>query len=761
MLIYGIRHHGPGSAQTLLQALQRQQPDCVLIEGSPDANELIANVANIGLVPPVAMLVYNPKNLQQAAYYPFVEYSPEWVAMQFAVANKVCVAFMDLPQSMQFGNVQDLFAEAKMADEVTGEAADGDTIIRRDPLRYLAELAGYTDGERWWEATFEHGENPETAFEGVITLMRELRDRLTGPETLAEQQREAFMRQTIRGAMKEGRKNIAVVCGAWHAPALQDMPLFKAKADADLLKPLKKIKVEATWVAWTYQRIATSSGYGAGVASPHWYSILYQYKKNAVVQWMTEAAHLLRRKDLEASSANVIEAVRLAQTLASLRGLPVAGIAELSESAVTALANGNPEYFKLIENELIIGDKLGEVPVELATLPFQQDLEASIKKLKLERNPKRQPINAHLKDPKKQHFIDLRLEMDLLKSHLLWRLMLLNIPWGISTQAKSKTKGSFHEYWDLQWLPEYALRVMEAGTWGNTVEDATVAYLKQYLQKADTLQALVTVAEQVLKANTPAILASLLRALQRKAATTQDVALLIDALPPLVNIVSYGDTRGTDTTQVASIIGELIPRIAVGLPAACLHIVSDVAQDYFKRLIELNRCISILNEKNYTETWRDTLAKIAVQNGTYPLISGTCTRLLFDAKVWTTEQIATQLHFALSQAQDPHLSVTWLEGFTHGSGQVLIYHTELWAIIDDWLFTINETQFTDLLPLMRRAFSHFTPPERAKMLNLAINGTANISHKAAPETDLRADLVADLLPNFLILCGFDENIATV
>jgi hypothetical protein len=91
----------------------------------------------------------------------------------------------------------------------------------------------------------------------------------------------------------------------------------------------------------------------------------------------------------------------------------------------------------------------------------------------------------------------------------------------------------------------------------------------------------------------------------------------------------------------------------------------------------------------------------------------------------------------------------------------LIYHTELWAIIDDWLFTINETQFTDLLPLMRRAFSHFTPPERAKMLNLAINGTANISHKAAPETDLRADLVADLLPNFLILCGFDENIATV
>ncbi len=747
MFIYGIRHHGPGSAQTLLKALQQQQPDCVLIEGSPDANELIRNVADIGLVPPVAMLIYNPKDLQQAAYYPFAEYSPEWAAMQFAVTHKIRVEFMDLPQSMQFGNPQDLFTETTTTDD------DDNAIIRRDPLRYLADLAGYTDGERWWEATFEHGENPVTAFEGVTTLMRELRDRLTRPETLAEQQREAFMRQTIRAAIKEGSENIAVVCGAWHAPALQDIQQFKVKDDANLLKPLKKIKVAATWVAWTYQRIATSSGYGAGVTSPHWYSILYQYKKNAVVQWMTEAAHLLRNQDLDASSANVIEAVRLAQTLASLRGLPVAGIAELSESAVTTLANGSPEYFKLIEKELIVGDKLGEVPSSLATLPFQQDLEASIKKLKLERNPKRQPINAHLKDAKKQHFIDLRIETDLLKSHLLWRLMLLNIPWGISTAAKRKTKGSFHEYWDLQWLPEYALRVIEAGTWGNTVEDATVAYLKQYLQKADTLQELVTIVERVLKANTPAILASLLRALQRKAATTQDVALLIDALPPLVDVVSYGDTRGTDTAQVAQIIAELIPRIAVGLPAACLHIVSDVAQDYFKRLTELNRCISILNTPNYTKIWRETLEKIALQNGTYPLISGTCTRLLFDAKAWTTEQTATRLHFGLSQTQDPHLSVTWLEGFTHGSGQILVYHTELWAIIDEWLLGLDETQFTDLLPLMRRAFSHFTPPERAKMLGLAINGTTPISYEEGGENELRTDLVALLLPNFKLLIG--------
>ncbi len=38
--------------------------------------------------------------------------------------------------------------------------------------------------------------------------------------------REAFMRQTIRVAVREGFERIAVVCGAWHAP-VQD---FEARS---------------------------------------------------------------------------------------------------------------------------------------------------------------------------------------------------------------------------------------------------------------------------------------------------------------------------------------------------------------------------------------------------------------------------------------------------------------------------------------------------------------------------------------------------
>ena len=39
--LFGIRHHGPGSARSLRLALEALKPDIVLIEGPPDAQEVL------------------------------------------------------------------------------------------------------------------------------------------------------------------------------------------------------------------------------------------------------------------------------------------------------------------------------------------------------------------------------------------------------------------------------------------------------------------------------------------------------------------------------------------------------------------------------------------------------------------------------------------------------------------------------------------------------------------------------------------------
>src|ERR1700760_4942858 len=83
--VYGIRHHGPGSARSVRAALAGQRPDIVLIEGPPEADDLIALAADPDMRPPVALLGYVPGEPRQAAFWPFAVFSPEWQAITYAL----------------------------------------------------------------------------------------------------------------------------------------------------------------------------------------------------------------------------------------------------------------------------------------------------------------------------------------------------------------------------------------------------------------------------------------------------------------------------------------------------------------------------------------------------------------------------------------------------------------------------------------------------------------------------------------------------
>src|SRR5262245_10083383 len=95
--IFGIRHHGPGSARSLLAALERLDPATVLIEGPPDANDIIAFATSPAMAPPLAILVHGQDDPANASFYPFAIYSPEWQAMRWATAKGRSVRFIDLP----------------------------------------------------------------------------------------------------------------------------------------------------------------------------------------------------------------------------------------------------------------------------------------------------------------------------------------------------------------------------------------------------------------------------------------------------------------------------------------------------------------------------------------------------------------------------------------------------------------------------------------------------------------------------------------
>ena len=797
---FGIRHHGPGCARSLLQALEALQPDCLLVEGPPEGESLLPMLQSAELRPPVAMLVYMQDTPSQAAFYPFAEFSPEWQALQWASRNSVVTRFIDLPQTHAMAIelarrealklAADAEDDAAQAGELAVEESPEDTAledagaedasdaeaesidaevaaelpveIHRDPLDWLAQAAGFEDGETWWNRLVEERGDSESLFESINEAMTAVRSELAKDgehwrgEAYVQREalREAHMRQCIREATKAGYQRIAVVCGAWHVPALQQS--VTAKADAALLKGLPKAKVQATWAPWTYRNLASRSGYGAGVTSPGWYEHLWRCyqadieSKKVVSQdgealpaiknrasggvtpamlrtagWLTRVAHLLREKDLDCSSAHIIEATRLAESLAALRGQPTPGLEEINESIVTVICMGENAPLQLIEDELTVGHVLGGVPADVPQVPLQRDMEQQQKSLRMK------PEAAS-----KLLALDLRKDIDLARSHFLHRLRLLGIDWGTRAQDAQRNRGTFRESWQLQWEPELAVRIIEASVHGATVAQAATAKLRASLKPDTALPEIAQAIDDALLANLPQLVEALIETLAERAATTGDVAQLLQALPPLANVYRYGSVRQTDTALLATVIDSLIVRASIGLPVACMAMDDDAAAAMKAKVLAAHDALRLRGTdgkaQEAVDAWRAALRSLAMGDAAAALLRGMACRLLLDEHLLESTEVVQQFNRNLSLGAAPMDVAAWLDGFLNQQALVLLHDESIWGAIDAWLSGLGEVQFAQILPLVRRSFANFSKHERQSLGEKAKRVPVSGSGVAAP-----------------------------
>ena len=707
--VYGIRHHGPGSARALRGALEDFKPDAVLIEGPPEADPIVELAGDPGMVPPVALLAYSPAPApgdgdRKAAFWPFAEFSPEWQAIRFALDAGVPVRFCDLPAANQLVPAQKDEAQKDEAREQAEGAAEG---IRLDPLGWLARAAGYDDAERWWDDVVEHRGGGPSPFPAIAEAMAELRGQLAahaegpaGPppgHLRREEQREAHMRRTLRRALKDGHERVAVVCGAWHAPALRAK--VPAARDDRTLRGLPKARIAMTWVPWTHGRLAGRSGYGAGVRSPGWYHHLFAAPDRPIERWLTAAARVLREEDLHVSSAHVIEAIRLAEALAALRGRPLAGLDEVTEATRAVLCEGADLPVELIRERMVVGERLGAVPERTPMVPLQRDLQAEQRRLRLK--PSAQG---------KEQDLDLRKPTDLERSRLLHRLRLLDVDWGVPSET-GRSKGTFRETWTLAWRPEFDVELIEASAWGTTVRGATTARAEAMAAHATALADLTSVAERCLLADLGDALPAVMRALADRAAVDTDVAHLMSAMPALVRALRYGDVRGTATGPLRTVVDGLVVRICVGLPPAITGLDDDAAREFLGHVDAVHGALALLAEEGHIERWRRTLESLLARpDALHGLIEGRLTRLLLDAG--RLHDVQGRMARAVSVGTAPGRAAAWVEGFLSGGALILMHDEALLRLVDDWISGLPDDSFTDVLPLLRRTFGAYADAER-------------------------------------------------
>ncbi|GGW43506.1 DUF5682 family protein [Streptomyces xantholiticus] len=773
-LLLGVRHHGPGSARAVRAALEAAAPAVVLIEGPPEGDALLPLAADEQMRPPVALLAHATDDPGRAAFWPLAEFSPEWVAVRWALANGAAVRFIDLPAAHSLA----LTDEFRTEDEDSGKEAPD---VRIDPIAVLASTAGYDDPERWWEDVVElrggrgrqgpradeaagqpgggaaasDGADPFAPFAALGEAMTALRETYGHGGHDRDLVREACMRLQLRAARKEfGDSAVAVVCGAWHVPALEARTTVTA--DRALLKGLPKVRTEMTWVPWTHRRLARRSGYGAGIDSPGWYGHLFGAPDRPVERWMTKVARLLRDEDRMVSSAHVIEAVRLAGTLAAVRGRPLAGLTETVDAVRAVMCDGSDVPLDLVRDRLVVGDVLGEVPDTAPAVPLQRDLTRQQRGLRL----KPEALERELE-------LDLRKESDAAKSRLLHRLRLLAVGWGEPVTGRGST-GTFRETWRLRWEPELSVKVAEAGVWGTTVLAAATAKAETQAVSATALSEVTALAEQCLLAELPDALPVVMKALADRAALDADVSHLAQALPALARSLRYGDVRGTDTAALGEVAAGLAERICVGLPPACTGLDADGAAEMRGHLDGVHTAVGLLPDADGTgERWRTVLHRLAARDTVPGVIRGRAARLLLDEGRLEEDEAARLMALALSPGTEPAEAAAWIEGFVGGAsggGLLLVHDERLLGLVDSWLTGVPVGAFTDVLPLLRRTFSAYEPGVRRTLGELVRRGPGAAAGSAGTDAGTpgfgpgldaaRADAV---LPVLQLLLGIDDN----
>ncbi|MGR8930794.1 MAG: DUF5682 family protein [Gammaproteobacteria bacterium] len=712
--IFGIRHHGPGSARSLEAALDKLQPAKILIEGPPDANELIRFAGKNDMKPPLAILVYAMQDPAQASFYPFADYSPEWRALLWANLRDISAEFIDLPYGYRFERARATYAE-QQAD------IDPETDQHRDPFGQLAALAGYDDAEAWWNDYVEEAQSAGEHFPVLEQAVAELR--LHSDECELTLQREAHMRMQIRKALAETDGAIAVVCGAWHAPALRDS--FKATEDQKRVGKAPKVKTEATWTAWSDRHLALVSGYGAGVPFPGWYRFIWQHGHDAAAltaNWQSRVGRLLRSEGLQASTAGIIEAVRLANRLAALRGRVSPGLAEMNDASLAVICSGDPLPLRLINERLVIGTAVGEVPDDVPQPPLQSDLSKLLKKHRLS-----------LETSVSELSLDLRTEAGVAKSVLFNRLLLLGIPWaGLNRHSG---RGTFREHWKLCWDPAFSIRLNQAIRFGPTIERASYNAALGQIHQSQTIADAASLIESCLFADLPQAAELAISRLESLSVQGNEVAYLIDGVIPLIFILRYGTARPIPENSLRALASSMVREALIRLPYASHNIDEQAAAAMMKRLAELQHALPLFDDESILMQWRNVLHRLLAGALCHPGIRGLAARFLHDDGQLDNEELHKLLAGALSYGTPALDGARWLEGFLAGSADIILVDDTLFGLMDQWLMDLSDETFMEALPLIRRAFAGFGTSQRQRLLHKVRSGSGSQSAHIGYEID--------------------------
>lgn len=752
--VFGVRHLSPAAAHHLACVLDDLCPTAVLVEGPSDATDHLKHLVHKDTRPPLALLAYTQEKPVRSILYPLAEYSPEWVALTWGVRHKADVRFIDLPASV-FLELHQLAAvapkpgnpdQSKDSDPPPAKAAQASEhtlAYLDDPWEAIAKLCGDPDHETWWERHFEHTTDPAAYTRQIFEFgrgLRELRTLQRGDENLT---REAYMRRCIRAVLDEGHKpeRVLVVCGAFHAPALTaDRP---AMLDEEL-NTLPRVATSLTLMPYSNYRLSSQSGYGAGNHAPAYFQRLYEERRDGqperlAVRFLTELCHELRRGGQIRSAAEVIEAVRLARSLAALSDSSAPCLRDLRDAAVTCLARGEAETLKPFLAAVEVGHAIGKLPKGVSRTAIQDDFYLQLEALRLTKyqTDKPQELELDLREDR-QARSEATAFLGRNRSTFLHRLRAIGV--AFAEELKRDQQGTAFELWKLRWTPECEIQVVEAALKGDTVEMAAAVRLSERLAACDRIDEAADILREAARCRLADALEDARRRLQAMAVEDCGFLALAHAVPILAELIRYGTVWKVDPAPLRPLLDQLFLKATLQVRLACICDRAG-ATEVHKAIEKLDLAARENAEVVDAERWDGELDAIAASDALNAYLSGLACALVLEKGRISEEELAREVSRRLSPGIDAELGAGWFEGLVQYNRMALFARLALWRQLDAYVISLDEDAFRKALVYLRRAFGGFEAGEVRRVVSnlVSVSEDAADAMRASVDTKLSDD----------------------
>ncbi len=698
---FPVRHLSPAAAWHLLKYLDKVNPDIVLVEGPSDANSQLDNIVNPKVHPPIAILAYTEELPVKTILYPLAEYSPEYQAIKWAKSHKKEVRFIDLPTSVFLA-----------LENVKQEPYKEDSNINVYEQVYKAY--NDIDYDTFWERNFEHNLNEDTFRLGMMEFSKNIRmfTETKDSESARDIVREAFMKNQISKLI--GYDKMVIVTGAYHTSSLLNENTI-ALTDKEI-KDLPHKSSSLTLMPYSYYRLSSQSGYGAGNKAPNYYKMMWEYIKSNKLNelsnfYMTSLASSMREEGHIKSSAEVIEAVRLSKGLAKMHNGYMPTLQDLRDGAKTCLGEGTFSKISNAVAKIEIGTEIGSLPDGMSNTALQNNFNFMIKDLKLEKYKSVVATNLTLDlrenrrvKTEKSAFLDLN------RSFFLHQLEVLGVSFAKSLQSNQQT-ANWKEEWVLCWRPETEIEIVESALYGDTIEMATAYLLKEKLDNCTQIKEAATIVSKCYECGMSKMVSYAVNVLQSLSVDANAFDEIASAAFNLSNIIRFGSVRKIDLSLLEPILSQLFLRGSL-IMVDSSDCNNDVAKSVAQAIEQLDKIATYHKQLVDCNTYITELTMLSNRDDRNPKLSGIACSILLERALIDKQMLIKEISRRLLPGIPADIGAGWFEGLASRNRYVILNNTTIWEKLDDYIIALSLEELKSAIVFLHRTFSEFSPNEK-------------------------------------------------